>query len=126
MNRYVGPQPLRVATWVDHERGVVEVAGEVDVYTTPELRAAVAEVQEKAQRPHLVVLLGELTFCDSSGLGVLVGAHKRAVMAGGRVALVGTRENLLRILRVTGLAKLLPTFEGTDAAFTWLDSWAGR
>lgn len=120
MDRHLGPHPLPVATWIDHDLGVVEVGGEVDVYTAPELRAAVTQVQGKAVSPHLLVLLGELTFMDSSGLGLLVGAHKRAVMAGGRVALVGTRESLLRILRVTGLAQLMPSFETASEARAWL------
>lgn len=120
MDRHLGPHPLPVATWIDHDLGVVEVGGEVDVYTAPELRAAVTQVQGKAVGPHLLVLLGELTFMDSSGLGLLVGAHKRAVMAGGRVALVGTRESLLRILRVTGLAQLMPSFETASEARAWL------
>lgn len=112
---------MRVATWVDHQRGVVEVVGDVDVYTAPELRAALLQPQDKAERPNLVVLLADLAFMDSSGLGLLVGAHKRAVMAGGRVALVGARESLLRVLRVTGLSKVLPAFDDAEAAFAWLD-----
>lgn len=126
MNRHLVPRPMRVATWVDHDRGIAEVAGEVDVYTAPELRAALSQVQAKAGQPYLVVMLGELTFMDSTGLGLLIAAHKRAAMAAGRVALVGTPRHLRRTLAVTGLDKLLPSFGSTAAAFAWFDSEASR
>jgi anti-sigma B factor antagonist len=70
-------------------------------------------------------VLTDLSFMDSTGLGLLIGAHKRAVMAGGRVALVGTAPHLKGMLLVTGLAKLLPSFDTLDAAWGWLDGQSG-
>jgi anti-sigma B factor antagonist len=112
---------MRVKSWLDNGRGVVEISGEVDIYTAPELRAAISDAGSMAGRPGLVVLLAELAFMDSTGLGLLVAAHKRAVMGGGRVALVGTRGNLLRVLQVTGLSTLMPSFDDAGAAMAWLD-----
>lgn len=112
---------LEVMTWIEDGSAVARVVGEIDIYTSRELHAAIAAVQGKANRPGLVILLAGLTFMDSSGLGILVGAYKRAAGGGGRVALVGVRESLLRVLRVTGLSKVLPTFDDADAAFAWVD-----
>lgn len=114
--------PLEVETWIDDGWAVAHLVGEIDIYTSRELREAVAAVQARAERPHLVVLLAQLTFMDSSGLGTLVGAYKRTREAGGFLALVGTDERLLRILRVTGLGKLMPSFDSLGAALAWLDS----
>jgi anti-sigma B factor antagonist len=110
-----------VATRIDGRRAVVEVAGGVDIYTAPELRAALKDAQARAERAQAVVVLEHLSFIDSTGLGLLVAAHKRAVVAGGRVALVQASGNLLRVLRITGLDRLMPSFDGLDAAFAWLD-----
>jgi anti-sigma B factor antagonist len=122
MNQHADTRPMQVSTWLDAGRGVVEVIGDVDVYTAAELRAAITRAQAKARASSLAIVLAELTFMDSSGLGVLVGAHKRAAMAGGRIALVGTPEPFLRVLRVTGLSGLMPSFGDTAAAFAWLSS----
>jgi anti-sigma B factor antagonist len=117
--------PLSVETWFDCGRAVAEVSGEIDVYTVKQLDAAVAEVQKLARRPVLVLVLAGLRFCDSSGLGVMVAALKRARQAGGAVALVGVPEHLGKVLRVTGLDAILPVFKTIEDAFGHLDELPG-
>jgi anti-sigma B factor antagonist len=72
----------------------------------------------------LVLVLTGLAFADSSGLGVLVGAYKRAKVRGGAVALVESPEHLQRVLRITGLDTLLPAFDTLEAAWAHLDGAA--
>jgi anti-sigma B factor antagonist len=65
------------------EQGVtVTVRGEVDVHTAPTLRARLHEVVSQRE-PRVVVHLDGVTFLDSTGLGVLVGAHKAQRTGGG-------------------------------------------
>jgi anti-sigma B factor antagonist len=51
-----------------------------------------------------------------SPLGVLVGGLKRVRAHGGSLDLVCTRERILKIFRVTGLAKVFGIFETVDQA----------
>jgi anti-sigma B factor antagonist len=51
----------------------------------------------------IVVEFAGVTFVDSTGLGVLVAALKRARADGGNVRLVGARPHMLRVLELTGL-----------------------
>jgi anti-sigma B factor antagonist len=84
---------------------VVAVTGEIDVATSPELRQAIAGVIDDAER--LTIDLSGTTFIDSSGLGVLVGALKRARELGREgVALRGVQEPVRRVLEITGLTDL--------------------
>jgi anti-sigma B factor antagonist len=115
------PKPLKVITWVDEGRAMAEVAGDLDIYTAQQLTAALTDIQARARRPVLVLVLPGLAFCDSSGLGVLVGAVKRAKVHGGAVALVETPEHLQRVLRTTGLDVLLPSFGSLEDAWAHLD-----
>jgi anti-sigma B factor antagonist len=64
----------------------------------------------------VVVDLGTVEFLDSTGLGVLVGAHKRLRAADGVLALVCTREPLLKIFRITALDQVFPIYETVQAA----------
>ena len=57
---------------------------------------------------HLIVNLEGVDFLDSTGLGVLVGALKRVRAHEGSLLLVCTQERLLKIFRITGLAKVFP------------------
>ena len=117
----LGQAGLNVDTRVQDGRTVVSVAGELDVYTCARLRDELARLSAEG-RHHLALDLRELEFTDSSGLGVLVGAVKRAKAGGGGLALVGVRESILRVLRITGLVKVMPPFELLAEALDWLDT----
>lgn len=55
---------------------------------------------------HLVLDVTDLTFCDSAGLSVLIGAHHRLARAGGDMTLRGVRGALRRVVGITGLDTL--------------------
>jgi anti-sigma B factor antagonist len=94
---------------------VVAVEGEIDVYTAPRLRDRITElVSDGAYQ--LVVDLEGVDFLDSTGLGVLVGGLKKVRAHGGSLQLVCTQERLLKIFRITGLAKVFAIHSDTDAA----------
>jgi len=94
---------------------VLEVGGEMDVYTAPQLRERLIEIVEEGRR-YLVVDLRRLEFLDSTGLGVLVGGLKRLRGVEGAFALVCGQERLLRIFRITGLDQVFSIHESVEAA----------
>lgn len=94
---------------------VVTLQGEVDVYTAPSLKDALVEVIESGCA-NVVVDLEGVDFIDSSGLGVLVGALRRAKEASGSIRLVCTRESILKVFRITGLDKVFPIFADATGA----------
>ena len=59
---------------------------------------------------NVIVNLEQVGFIDSSGLGVLVSALRRARERDGVVRIVCTRDNILKIFRITGLDKVFPIF----------------
>ena len=83
---------------------VIAVAGALDVHTAIELRPAVMRTAEALDAGRELVLdLAELDFIDSSGLSVLIAAHKRCVARGARMRLVNAPAFVRRLLAVTGL-----------------------
>ncbi|MFD3513924.1 STAS domain-containing protein [Streptomyces sp. NPDC058663] len=68
--------------------------------------------------PHLVADLGGVTFCDSSGLGALIGIWRCAKEANGSLTLAAIPDRLGRLLHVTGMDTLLPAHPNVDAALT--------
>jgi anti-sigma B factor antagonist len=104
---------LQVRRQGDH--AVLEVAGEIDVYTAPKLREKLIElVNEGSYR--LVVDLERVDFLDSTGLGVLVGGLKRVRNHEGSLKLVCTQDKILKIFRITGLTKVFPIHDSVDDA----------
>lgn len=94
---------------------LLELTGEVDVYTAPQLKESLVEHIESGC-PNILVDLEHLGFIDSSGLGVLVGGLRRAKERSGAIRLVCTRENILKIFRITGLDKVFPIFDSLEEA----------
>ncbi len=100
------------------ERGaltVVHVGGEIDVYTAPLLREAL-DKQVSAGRVDLVVDLDEVTFMDSTGLGVLVGRLKLVRSQGGTLRIVSSQDRILKVFKITGLDKVFHIFASVDEA----------
>jgi anti-sigma B factor antagonist len=87
--------------------------GDLDLNTVGLLRETLMTALERGQT-HQVVVLDGLDFMDSSGLGVLVGALKRARETDGSVGLVCKRPFLARTLHVTGLDRVFTVHESLD------------
>lgn len=75
--------------------------GVVDLATSPKLRAALLPLVVPGA--FVALDLAGVTFVDSTGLGVLVAAHRRAKGAGSRFLLSRPSDNLRAVLRVTHL-----------------------
>ena len=96
-------------------RTVVVVGGEIDVYTAPKLRDKITELVNAGQH-HLLVDLEAVEFLDSTGLGVLVGGLKKVRAQDGSMALICSQERLLKIFRLSGLAKVFAIHDSEATA----------
>ncbi|MEW9548592.1 STAS domain-containing protein [Nonomuraea sp. NPDC050783] len=94
---------------------VVSLAGEVDVDNASRVRQCLGEAVA-AHGPRLVVDLSELTFIDTTGLGVLVRQLAALRERDGSMALVAPDGQVLRRLRRTNLAPLFPIYETLSQA----------
>ncbi|MET8783927.1 STAS domain-containing protein [Streptomyces sp. NPDC004589] len=94
---------------------VVVLRGEVDLALVPALREIVdALIAER--RARMVLDLEGVSFMDSSALGVLVYAMRRADALGGALRLAAPCEQVRRMLELTGLDTVAKVFAGVPAA----------
>ena len=94
---------------------IVAVGGEIDVYTAPKLRDKISELVATGAYD-IVVDMHQVEFLDSTGLGVLVGGLKKVRAHDGSLRLVCNQDRLLKIFRITGLAKVFVIHETADEA----------
>jgi anti-sigma B factor antagonist len=97
------------------DRTVVTVGGEIDVYTAPKLRDKITELVNAGHHA-LVIDMEKVEFLDSTGLGVLVGGLKKVRAQDGSMELVCSQDRLLKIFRITGLAKVFTIHESEAEA----------
>jgi len=89
---------------------VVRVVGEIDVRTAPSLRHALDRAVAEGSGD-VVLDLAEVTFVDSSGLGVILGRYRR-MPEGRTLVLRSPRPHVRSLLDVAGVTRLLPVEDG--------------
>jgi len=106
---------LTLATSEVEGATIIAVGGEIDVYTAPKLRDKITELVADGVYD-IIVDMEAVEFLDSTGLGVLVGGLKKVRAHDGSLQLICTQDRLLKIFRITGLAKVFVIHETAEAA----------
>jgi anti-sigma B factor antagonist len=101
---------------------VLQVSGEIDLYTAPVLRERIQDLAAKGT-VHIIADLSRVDFLDSTGLGVLVGGLRRLREAGGSLTLVISAPRIRRVFEITGLTKVFPPQPSVPAAITADPHW---
>ncbi len=94
---------------------VAELDGELDTASAPALREQLLGLLRPGSS-RLVIDLSQVSFCDASGLAVLVGAGRRATLLGGFVRLAAISPQASQVLQATGLHRHLASFPTVRAA----------
>ena len=101
---------------VDHTTVVLDLAGELDIFTGPLLGNAVRTATGNGYR-RMVIDLSKLAFLDSTGLSLLVDAQRRMASKQGSVSVVCDSANVRQVFCLTGLDRVLPIVATRDEAF---------
>lgn len=95
------------------------VEGDLDHHTAPRMRRALDDLT-LAPGAGLVIDLSALTFCDSTGISLLVSAHQRAQNAGAAPVLAGLDPDIAHVFRIMGLDRLFTSYETVEKAIAAL------
>ncbi|MEC5424705.1 STAS domain-containing protein [Virgibacillus sp. C22-A2] len=89
-----------------NEKSIVNLSGEIDAYTAPQLKEALLPLVKQAG--HLVeVNLEDVNYMDSTGLGVFISALKSTKENKSRMVLVNLQDKVLRLFKITGLDEVI-------------------
>ena len=96
---------------------IVRVAGDLDLDSAP---ALTAELKRLVGPRPLILDLSAVDFMASSGLGVLVGAHKKSAAQAGALLLAAPGPRVRKIFRITKLHKVFAVFDSVEEAVAGL------
>lgn len=85
----------------------VVLAGELDHFTAPQIRARLDEELANPAVLHMVLDVSQLTFMDSSGIGVLLGRLRLLQSRGGSLSVTGMQPAVDKLFRLTGMHRVI-------------------
>ena len=94
---------------------IAALTGELDIASAPALRDQLLSLL-RPRSSRLVIDLSRVSFCDASGLAVLVSTERRARLLGGFLRLAAVSPQAGRVLNITGLYRHLVSFPTVQAA----------
>lgn len=108
---------LSVEIKSEHEGDAIvyRLRGSLDMGTAPSVRAALVEAADEGKHD-IIVDCTLLEYLDSTGLGALIGAHRRALEHGGQLRIVVNDGPILRLFTITGLMTVLSVYGSVEAA----------
>ncbi|WP_163969913.1 anti-sigma F factor antagonist [Oceanobacillus halotolerans] len=99
---------------------VVRLSGELDHHESEALRDEWKETMYKNPVKHVILNLEEVTFMDSSGLGVVLGRYKEVLQLGGEMVVCSVSPPIKRLFEMSGLFKIVREEETEDYALETL------
>lgn len=98
---------------------IVRPAGEMDLAVADVMRSALEKgLDQNPGIKDIIVNLSQVTYIDSSGLGVLLGRYKRVSRSGGRMFIVGAPPQVRRIIEMSGLLNIMKEFSSEAEALS--------
>ncbi len=95
-----------------NEPVTVVIAGELDHFAAPQIRRRLDELLEDGSITHLVLDLENLTFMDSSGIGVLLGRLRQLQARGGSLSVKNMQPPVEKLFRLSGLDRVIGVENG--------------
>lgn len=101
--------------------GLIVICGEVDIHTSPKLKAEFTKLFERDQYCIVVDMLNT-EFFDGGGLGILVWALKQCREAGGTTVVVCTAPHIVKVFNITGMDNVFEIFKKQEEAISFLNN----
>jgi stage II sporulation protein AA (anti-sigma F factor antagonist) len=95
---------------------VIKIKGELDHHTAEDVRQKIDNEIMKSVAKNVVFDFSEVSFMDSSGIGVIMGRYKNLKQLRGKVSLVNLKPQLKKIFDMSGVFKYVPVYESIHEA----------
>lgn len=100
---------------------IVRLKGELDHHTAETVKQRMEEALLRGDSRHIILSLKDLSFMDSSGLGVILGRYKQITAKGGKMVVCDVNPSVYRLFEMSGLFKILSIQDNERQAITSLE-----
>lgn len=107
---------MQLTTKITNNYLIVELHGELDHHTSEEVREKIDQQYYNNNLVNMVLDLRDLRFMDSSGIGLIMGRYKNCKGSKGKIAVISTSPYINRMLKMSGLLKIVDVYSNIDEA----------
>lgn len=100
---------------------VVDLIGELDHHYADLVRTKIDDRIDRDNIRNVVLNFSEVTFMDSSGIGAIVGRYKRIKNKKGKLCIANSRDNVSKVLELSGLLKVIDYYDNVTEALEVLN-----
>ncbi len=98
-----------------HRTLTVKMRGELDHHSARAVREAIDAALVRSSAENIAFDFSQVTFMDSSGIGVIMGRYKRVRAIGGRIFIYGMNTEITRIMEMSGIHNIAVVSDTGDA-----------
>lgn len=95
---------------------IVSMAGELDHHSAEEVRNRIDDRLDRENIVKLIMDFSDVTFMDSSGIGVVIGRYKKLNLKKGSICITKARDSVKRVFELSGMFKIIKLYDSVDEA----------
>ena len=103
----------------------LRISGEMDQGSVGNLKEKLVQIIKEKNIKNIVFNMKELTFLDSTGIGIIIGRYNQLKTKGGKVILCSINRNIERIILLSGLPRICVIKENEEDAQFYLEEIYG-
>ena len=98
--------PVKIEIGEGEKEMTVHIIGEIDHHSAAEIREEIDLEAERLRPEKMILDFSEVTFMDSSGIGLVMGRYKAAKAYGGKITVSGASSQIKKVMKLAGLERL--------------------
>lgn len=104
---------------LDNDMAVIEIDGEIDIYTSSDLKDALIQQIDSGTK-HIIMDLENVTYIDSSGIGVFISTLATLKKLGGKICIIKITDSVKKVFELTKLTNFFKIYKNEEEAVSGL------
>lgn len=101
---------------------IVKIIGDIDHHTTEEIRNKIDKEFKRINGKDILFDFTDVSFMDSSGIGLIIGRYKYIEINGGKIAVFNMKSEINRIFEISGLFKIIKCYNNLGEALSGISN----
>lgn len=114
-SRYGGIQ-MYLKFQKENKKLIVYMMGELDHHSAEEVRSKIDDRLDRDEVEMLIMDFTNVTFMDSSGIGVVIGRYKKLSLKKGEVCITNVNNSVKRVFDLSGMFKIIKLYDNVEQA----------